>query len=121
MSELRELHLSELLTILAEVPGDRAESFATAIRMAKELELRAGLGTIANAHNSKRLHGCEEAIAQRDAHAAELRTAIVEMSKALRFIKEIGERPMEQGFGNDRVQQMVKWANYGSEINEKVK
>lgn len=38
MSELREMHLSELLTILAEVPGDRLDHFNSAIRMAKNCE-----------------------------------------------------------------------------------
>jgi hypothetical protein len=38
MSELREMHLSELLTILAEVPGDRIDHFNNAIKMAKTLE-----------------------------------------------------------------------------------
>lgn len=32
------MRLSELLTILAEVPGDRGEAFANCIRMAKEME-----------------------------------------------------------------------------------
>lgn len=32
------MHLSELLTILAEVPGDRIDHFNDAIRMAKTLE-----------------------------------------------------------------------------------
>lgn len=32
------MRLSELLTILAEVPGDRGEDFANCIRMAKKME-----------------------------------------------------------------------------------
>jgi hypothetical protein len=38
---------------------------------------------------------------------------IPEAIKAFEFIKEIVERPNQYGFQQDRIEQMVKWANHG--------